>query len=98
MITAKFVILTLESTLSIVAMVWQMMRAYTLGILQSLSENQEKPIKDSDIVDWANQKVNVQNTRLMHRGKVSYVHVFRILNLTRARFHNTRLMHRGKVS
>ena len=35
-----------------------MMRAYTLGILQSLSHD-DKPIKDNDIVEWANKKVFV---------------------------------------
>lgn len=39
------------------AMVWQMMRAYTLAILQSLSANKDKPVKDSDIVDWTNEKL-----------------------------------------
>jgi len=39
-------------TLSIV---WQLMRAYTLSILQQLSG--DKPITDSDIINWANHKL-----------------------------------------
>jgi len=40
-------------TLSIV---WQLMRAYTLSILQQLSGD-NKAISDSDILNWANQKL-----------------------------------------
>lgn len=39
------------------AMVWQMMRSYTVGLLQSLSKDKSKPIKDADIINWANNKV-----------------------------------------
>lgn len=37
------------------AIVWQLMRAYTLSVLQKIGGGKE--IKDSDIVDWANQKL-----------------------------------------
>ncbi|EDV21961.1 Fimbrin [Trichoplax sp. H2] len=35
------------------ALIWQMMRAYTLTILTSLA-NSEKPISDKEIVEWVN--------------------------------------------
>lgn len=37
-------------------LVWQVMRAYTLSILQKLAKS-SKPIADKDIVNWANEKV-----------------------------------------
>jgi len=38
------------------AIVWQLMRAYTLNILQSLSQD-KKPIGDAEIIAWANNKL-----------------------------------------
>jgi len=38
------------------ALVWQLMRAYTLEILKRLSGS-DKPVSDSDIVAWVNQKL-----------------------------------------
>lgn len=35
---------------------WQIMRAYTLSILQKLAKS-SKPIADKDIINWANEKV-----------------------------------------
>lgn len=35
------------------AVVWQLMRAYTLSVLQKLAGS-DKPIKDQEIVDWTN--------------------------------------------
>ena len=35
------------------AVVWQLMRAYTLAVLQKLSGS-DKPIQDADIIAWAN--------------------------------------------
>ena len=37
-------------------LVWQIMRAYTLSILQKLA-NSTTPIADKEIIHWANQKV-----------------------------------------
>lgn len=39
------------------ALVWQLMRAYTLSILQSLAATGH-PIVEKEIVDWANRKVS----------------------------------------
>jgi hypothetical protein len=36
------------------AVVWQLMRAYTLAVLQKLSDS-DKPIQDADIIAWANE-------------------------------------------
>lgn len=38
-------------------LVWQVMRAYTLSILQKLADS-STPIADKDIVNWANEKVD----------------------------------------
>ena len=38
------------------AIVWQLMRAYTVSVLQKLAGS-DQPIKDQDIVDWANGTV-----------------------------------------
>ncbi len=39
-------------------LVWQIMRAYTLSILQKLAKS-TTPIADKDIINWANEKVNL---------------------------------------
>ena len=38
------------------AVVWQLMRAYTLSVLQKLAGS-AKPIEDKEIVEWANKTV-----------------------------------------
>ena len=35
------------------AVVWQLMRAYTLSVLQRLAGS-DKPISEDEIIDWAN--------------------------------------------
>ncbi|XP_028399600.1 plastin-2-like [Dendronephthya gigantea] len=40
----------------VLALVWQMMRAYTLKILQNLAES-DKPLEDKDIIAWVNEKL-----------------------------------------
>ena len=52
-----------------VAVVWQMMRAYTLSVLQRLAKS-DKPISDPEIVDWA-------NTTLSEAGKASSISGFK---------------------
>jgi len=42
------------------ALLWQMMRHHCVSLVQKLSQS-GKDIKDSDIVDWANQKVAASN-------------------------------------
>ena len=39
------------------ALVWQLMRAYTLAILSRMSED-GKQVVDDDIIQWANQRVS----------------------------------------
>ncbi|XP_030848715.1 plastin-3 [Strongylocentrotus purpuratus] len=38
------------------AIVWQLLRAYTLGILQKINDS-DKPLTDPQIVEWANNKL-----------------------------------------
>ena len=40
------------------ALVWQLMRAYTLSLLSKLNED-GTPIVESEIISWANNKVSV---------------------------------------
>ena len=40
-------------------LVWQVMRAYTLSILQKLAKS-STPIADKDIINWVNEKVEIQ--------------------------------------
>ncbi|CAI8055093.1 Fimbrin [Geodia barretti] len=51
------------------AVVWQMMRAYTLSMLQRLAGS-DKPISDPEIVDWT-------NTTLRDSGKTTSITGFR---------------------
>ncbi|KAK3608523.1 hypothetical protein CHS0354_010378 [Potamilus streckersoni] len=41
------------------ALVWQLMRAYTLAILTELAGNGQHTIKEKDIIEWANQKLKM---------------------------------------
>lgn len=50
------------------ALVWQLMRAYTLSILSNLAEN-GKPMDESRIVEWVNGKLKVS-------GKSSQIRAF----------------------
>lgn len=43
-------------------LVWQIMRAYTLSILQKLAKS-STPIADKDIISWANDKVRLTRRR-----------------------------------
>lgn len=42
----------------ILALVWQLMRAYTLTILSQLASHGQNSIVESQIVDWVNKKVS----------------------------------------
>lgn len=45
---------------SVAALVWQLMKAYTLSILTKLaSEDSGHPIIEKEIVEWANSKVRI---------------------------------------
>eukprot|EP00026_Physarum_polycephalum_P004909 Phypoly_transcript_04934.p1 GENE.Phypoly_transcript_04934~~Phypoly_transcript_04934.p1 ORF type:complete len:590 (+),score=77.65 Phypoly_transcript_04934:98-1867(+) len=49
------------------SVVWQLMRAYTLSILQQLSGS-DKAISDSDILNWANNKLVVGKGYQLEQG------------------------------
>ena len=40
------------------ALVWQLMRAYTLSILSKLASNESNTIVEGEIVTWVNNKVS----------------------------------------
>ena len=42
----------------IIAIIWQLMRAYVLSILEKIS-GQGHPITEEGIIEWANQKVSI---------------------------------------
>ena len=48
------------------ALVWQLMRAYTLSLLAKLSTD-GKPVTEAQIIEWANKKVEVL---LLHRHPI----------------------------
>ncbi len=62
--------LTLSLSLSLIAVVWQLMRAYTLSVLQKLAKS-DKPISDAEIVAWANEA-------LAAAGKSSHIASFKV--------------------
>ena len=41
------------------ALVWQLMKAYTLSILAKLQGDDTHPIVDAQIIDWANEKLKM---------------------------------------
>eukprot|EP00123_Amoebidium_parasiticum_P015980 comp23227_c0_seq1/m.37881 comp23227_c0_seq1/g.37881 ORF comp23227_c0_seq1/g.37881 comp23227_c0_seq1/m.37881 type:complete len:627 (-) comp23227_c0_seq1:284-2164(-) len=51
------------------AVVWQLMRAYTLEVLKRLSGN-DKPISDNDVISWV-------NTKLKDAGKTTSISSFK---------------------
>ena len=46
------------------ALVWQLMRAYTLAILSKMSD-EGKQVVDEDIINWANQRVSSNGIKAM---------------------------------
>ncbi len=54
-------ILERNKTLTL-GLVWQVMRAYTLSILQKLAKS-ITPIADKDIINWANDKLKSANKK-----------------------------------
>ncbi len=53
-----------------VAVVWQLMRAYTISLLQKLA-NSDSPITDQEIVNWVNEM-------LSHAEKSSSIASFKV--------------------
>lgn len=47
------------------ALVWQMMRAYTLSLLAKLSPD-GSPIVESEIISWANQRLESKGASIRH--------------------------------
>lgn len=57
-------ILTVFTNLSflsfaVLALVWQLMRAYTLSMLTRLAGQDGHPILEKEIVEWVNEKVDI---------------------------------------
>ena len=46
-------------------LVWQVMRAYTLSVLQKLAKS-STPIADKDIINWVNEKVRMKISQALH--------------------------------
>ena len=67
--TIQFYEINLHLSFSLVAVVWQMMRAYTLSVLQRLAGS-DKPISDPEIVEWT-------NTTLREAGKSTSISGFK---------------------
>ncbi len=42
--------------IKIKALIWQLMKAYVISLLQKLTDD-GKPIGDNEIIQWANEKV-----------------------------------------
>ena len=47
------------------ALVWQLMRAYTLSLLSQLNSD-NTPIVESEIIAWANQKLEEKGVKIRH--------------------------------
>ena len=47
------------------ALVWQLMRAYTLSLLSQLNSD-NTPIVESEIISWANNKLEEKSVRIRH--------------------------------
>ncbi len=52
-------------------LVWQIMRAYTLSILQKLAKS-TTPIADKDIINWANGKVKFEKKIFSYKINLFY--------------------------
>ena len=54
------------------ALVWQLMRAYTLALLSQLNSD-NTPIVESEIIAWANNKLEQKGVTIRHfQDKVIY--------------------------
>lgn len=63
------------------ALIWQLMRAYTLSILSQLADH-GSPIVEKEIIDWVNQK-------LAQGGKKTSIRNFQVLWGSLCYFRNT---------
>ena len=67
------------------ALVWQLMRAYTLALLAQLNSD-NTPIVESEIIAWANHKLEEKGVTIRHfQDKVMYNPMFLVqfkLNFT----------------
>jgi hypothetical protein len=68
-INFKGIKIHLNDIIYIIAILWQLMRAYVLSILEKIS-GQGHPITEEGIIEWANQKVGIYLT-MKHREKFS---------------------------
>lgn len=50
------------------ALVWQLMRAYTLSVLSNLAQNGGKPMDEAKIVEWVNAKLKANEKSSQIRG------------------------------
>ena len=59
------------------AIVWQLMRAYTLALLSQLNSD-NTPIVESEIIAWANNKLEQKGVTIRHfQDKVTYTKFLR---------------------
>ena len=64
------------------ALVWQLMRAYTLALLSQLNQD-STPIVESEIIAWANNKLQDKGVTIRHfQDKVSIIISFLPVVLT----------------
>ena len=62
---------SLLMTLCVAAVVWQLMKAYTLSVLTKLAgQDSGHPIVEKEIVVWVNQKVRIYLLNLYFRALV----------------------------
>ena len=71
------------------ALVWQLMRAYTLALLSQLNSD-STPIVESEIITWANNKLDEKGVAIRHfQDKViNMVYVMSIVNPHSSPTHN----------
>lgn len=57
-----------QQTLTL-ALVWQLMRAYTLTVLAQCTQSGDALATDKEIISWVNEKVCVETGNACHRGR-----------------------------
>ena len=62
------------------AIVWQLMRAYTLALLSRLGAGAETLVTETEIVDWANRRAGLDIKNFQDRSIRSSLPILKLIN------------------
>jgi len=61
------------------AIVWQLMRSYTLALLSRLSSDAETPVSEPEIINWVNSKVKLEMRNFQDKSLRNSVPILKVI-------------------